>query len=113
MILEEPRGFPVPIPELLFQFSKSYNPSIVCLFMSPELEDVSRWLMQVLYDNYDRYVSSRDLSVHLEVDETQVLEGLNHLIESDLVESQNSGYRLSGKGYSVAYQRVTSFCPHL
>ncbi len=71
--------------------------------------------MQLLYDNYEggKYVSVSSLAVALELDETRVIEGLSHLKQGDLVDQDGSGYRLSEKGYSVAYQRASSYCPHL
>lgn len=81
--------------------------------MNPE--EVGRWLMQILYDNYDteKYVPVTSLSKVIELDETEITTGLNHLMDSDLVENKGTGYKLSLKGYEVAHQRVTSFCPHL
>jgi len=81
--------------------------------MNPE--EVGRWLIQILYDNYDteKYVPVASLSKVIELSESMLIEGLNHLIESGLVENSETGYKLSLKGYEVAHQRVTSFCPHL
>jgi predicted transcriptional regulator len=95
--------------------SKSYNPLNYCIPVSTELEEAGRWLLQLLYDNYDsgKYVSSSSISDALEIDEASILDGLNKLIEAQLVDSRDTGYRLSEKGYTVVYQRATSFCPHL
>ena len=81
--------------------------------MSPE--EVGRWLIQILYDNYDteKYIPASSISTAIELEESQIIDGLNRLMESELVEKQDSGYKLSSKGFEVAYQRVTSFCPHL
>lgn len=81
--------------------------------MSPESETVGRWLLQLLYENYDNYASGSDLSVLLEIDECSVIDRLNHLVESELVEQKDEKYRLSDKGYRTIHQRFTSFCPHL
>jgi predicted transcriptional regulator len=81
--------------------------------VSSEQENLGRWLLQLLYDNYDNYVEGREISKYLEIDEPSVLEVLDNMVQSDLVESSGSKYRLSEKGYMVAFQRVTSFCPHL
>jgi predicted transcriptional regulator len=80
-----------------------------------ELEETGRVLLQVLYENYDsgKYYPSDRLSDALEIDETAVQASLDKLTESDLLMKTGEGYRLSEKGYSVAYQRATSFCPHL
>lgn len=81
--------------------------------MNPE--DIGRWLIQILYDNYDgeRFISSRNLSEVLELDESTVMNELKHLMGSNLVDTNGCGYMLSLKGYEIAHQRVTSFCPHL
>ena len=81
--------------------------------MNPE--ELGRWLIQILYDNYDteKYIPASSISPVIELEEAMIVEGLNHLMESELVEKQDSGYKLSPKGYDVAHQRVTSFCPHL
>jgi RIO-like serine/threonine protein kinase len=78
-------------------------------------EDLGRWLIQILYHNYDteRYIPVNSLSTVIELEEAKILEGLSHLMESELVEKHGSGYKLSLKGYEVAHQRVTSYCPHL
>ena len=83
--------------------------------MSTELEEVGRWLIQVLYDNYNngKSVSASGLADVLELDELIILDSLRHLIEAELVYQQVSAYRLSEKGYTVAYQRASSYCPHL
>ena len=81
--------------------------------MNPE--EVGRWLLQILYDNYDteKYVKLSSLSKVIELDESEITTGLNHLMASELVENNDTGYKLSLKGYEVAHQRLTSFCPHL
>ena len=101
------------IPRL--SLSKPFNQLRICISVSSELDEVGSWLMQLLYDNYDsgKFVSSSSLAGALELDESMVIEGLSHLIEADLVDQDGSGYRLSEKGYSVAYQRASSYCPHL
>lgn len=78
-------------------------------------EDIGRWLIQILYDNYngERYISAQSLSKALGLDELVVIDKLKHLMESNLVNTNGCGYMLSLKGYEVAHQRVTSFCPHL
>ena len=78
-------------------------------------EDLSRWLIQILYDNYDgeRYISAQSLSKALRLDEAVVIDGLKHLMGSNLVVTNGCGYMLSLKGYEITHQRVTSFCPHL
>jgi Mn-dependent DtxR family transcriptional regulator len=81
--------------------------------VSTPVEDVERWLMQVLYDNYDNFASSGDISILLDINESSIIEGLNKLIEAELVETEDSVYRLTEKGYQAANQRVTSFCPYL
>jgi predicted transcriptional regulator len=83
--------------------------------MSLELEETGRVLLQVLYDNYDseKYYPSDSLSDALEIDETAIQVSLDKLTDSELVLKNEKGFRLSEKGYSVAYQRATSFCPHL
>ncbi len=80
--------------------------------MSTETE-IGRWLLQTLYDNYDNYASSRDIAILLSIDESSAINGLNRLIDTGMVEAKESKYRLTDKGYQVAYQRATSFCPHL
>ncbi|RLI03957.1 hypothetical protein DRO31_00415 [Candidatus Bathyarchaeota archaeon] len=114
-ILEEPRGHPVPEMEPLFQFSKSYNLLIQWVPMAIELEEIGRNLLHVLYDNYDsgKYYTSSVLSNALELDEPIVQHSLDTLSDSELLLNTDKGYRLSEKGYSVAYQRATSYCPHL
>ena len=79
------------------------------------MEDVGRYLLQVLYDNYDsgKYYPSNSLSDVLEIDETMVQTSLDKLTAIELLMKTDEGYKLSEKGYRVAYQRVTSFCPHL
>ena len=59
--------------------------------------------MQVLYDNYDKFVECSEISKYLEVDEPSVVEELNNLVQAELAESSGSKYRLSEKGYRVAY----------
>lgn len=83
--------------------------------MSMELEETRRVLLQVLYDNYDngKYYPSDNLSDALEIDKKAVQASLDKLTASDLLMKTAEGYRLSEKGYNVAYQRATSFCPHL
>ncbi len=83
--------------------------------MGIDLENAGSWLLQILYDNHDKGkpVQSISISEALEIDETIVVEGLKKLIEAQLVESSDNGYRLSEKGYTAAVQRATSFCPHL
>lgn len=81
--------------------------------MDTDLENAGSWLLQILYDNYDKPVHSSSISTVLEVDEATVVEGLNELIKAQLVEREEAGYRLSEKGYTVAVQRATSYCPHL
>lgn len=81
--------------------------------MNSEQDDLGRWLMQVLYDNYDNYVEGREISKYLEVDEPSVIEELDRMVQTNMVESSGSRYRLSEEGYRIAYQRTTSFCPHL
>jgi len=78
-------------------------------------EEVGRWLIQILYDNYngERYISAQILSKALRLDKAVVINGLKHLMGSNLVDTNGCGYMLSLKGYEVAHQRVTSFCPHL
>ena len=78
-------------------------------------EEVGRWLLQILYDNYDgeRFISAKSLSKVIGLDESAVNNGLKLLMKSNLVETNGRGYMLSLKGYEVAHQRVTSFCPHL
>ena len=78
-------------------------------------EDIGRWLIQILYDNYngERYISAQSLSKALGIDESIVTDELKHLTKSNLVETNGCGYMLSLNGYEVAHQRVTSFCPHL
>jgi Mn-dependent DtxR family transcriptional regulator len=80
-----------------------------------DLENADGWLLQILYNNYDRgkFISSKSISSVLDMDEVIVIEGLNKLIEAQLVNSQDKGYRLSEKGYFVIYQREASYCPHL
>jgi len=93
--------------------SKFYNPLIVSFIVSSE--DVGRWLIQILYDNYngERFISALSLSKALGIDESVVIDELKHLMKSNLVETNGCGYMLSLKGYEIAHQRVTSFCPHL
>ena len=81
--------------------------------MNPE--EVGRWLIQILYDNYDgeRFISAQSLSEVLGLDESAVMNELKHLMGTNLVDTNGCGYMLSLKGYEVAHQRVTSFCPHL
>ena len=83
--------------------------------MSTELDEVGKWLIQILYNNWDseKYVSSNNISSILEFDELKVVNCLNQLIESELVEREGSGYKLSEKGYAVVFQRDSSYCPHL
>lgn len=83
--------------------------------MDSVLEDVGRCLLQVLYENYDsgKHYSSTSLSTALDIPESKVQVSLDKLVEVELINESDEGYRLSEKGYSVAYQRVTSFCPHL
>ena len=81
--------------------------------MNSEQDDLGRWLMQVLYDNYDNYVEGSEISKYLEVEEPSVIDELEGMVRSNLVESSGSKYRLSEEGYRIAYQRTTSFCPHL
>ena len=78
-------------------------------------EEVGRWLIQIFYDNYygERYISAQSLSEALGIDESMILDELKHLMESNLVDTNGCGYMLSLKGYEVAHQRVSSFCPHL
>ena len=81
--------------------------------MNPE--EVGRWLIQILYDNYngERYISAQILSKALRLNKAVVINELKHLMGSNLVDTNGCGYMLSLKGYEVAHQRVTSFCPHL
>ena len=78
-------------------------------------EDLGRWLIQILYDNYDgeRFISAQSLSEVLGLEKSAVKNELKHLMDSNLVDTNGCGYMLSLKGYEVAHQRVTSFCPHL
>ena len=78
-------------------------------------EDLSRWLIQILYDNYDgeRFISAQSLSEVLGLEKSAVKNELKHLMDSNLVDTNGCGHMLSLKGYEVAHQRVTSFCPHL
>ena len=69
--------------------------------------------MQVLYDNYDKYIESSDISNYLKIDESSVIKELDNMVLTKLVESNGSKYKLSEKGYKVAYQRSSSYCPHL
>jgi RIO-like serine/threonine protein kinase len=83
--------------------------------VSPKQEEVKRWLIQALYQDYEKenYISSSKLSIILEIDELLVINGLSQLVESNLVDKDALGYKLSENGYSVAFQRDTSYCPHL
>ena len=83
--------------------------------MAVELEEVGRYILHVLYDNYDsgKYYPSNILSDALEFDETIVQQSLDKLTTSELLHKTSEGYRLSEKGYSVTYQRDTSYCPRL
>jgi len=83
--------------------------------MAIELEEVGRNLMHVLYNNYDsgKFYTSSVLSNALELDEPLVQRSLDILSDSELLLNTDEGYRLSEKGYGVAYQRATSYCPHL
>ena len=95
--------------------SKSYNLLIRCLSVTTDQENAGSWLLQILYDNYDsgKHVSSSSIAGVLEIDKATVIEGLSSLMEAGLVDSSETGYRLSEKGYMIAVQRATSFCPHL
>lgn len=86
---------------------------MVSILVNPE--EVGRWLIQILYDNYDgeRFISAQSLSEVLGLDESAVMNELKHLMGTNLVDTNGCGYMLSLKGYEVAHQRVTSFCPHL
>lgn len=83
--------------------------------MKIQRENAGRFLLQVLYDNYGKgkHYSSETLAHALEMEETLVQETLDRLVDTGLITEEETGYRLSEKGYSVAYQRATSFCPHL
>lgn len=78
-------------------------------------EEIGTWLIQILYDNYDgeRFIKPKNISKVLDLDESKILDGLKQLMASNLVDTNGCGYMLSLKGYEVAHQRVTSFCPHL
>ena len=83
--------------------------------MAVELEEIGRYLLQVLYDNYDsgKYYLSSVLSDALEIDIVIVQRSLDKLSDSELLHKSDEGYRLSEKGYSLTYQRATSYCPNL
>lgn len=83
--------------------------------MAVELEEVARYILNILYDNYDRgkYYPTNVLSDSLEIDEAIIQQSLDKLSESELLHKTDKGYRLSEKGFSVTYQRSTSYCPHL
>lgn len=83
--------------------------------MSSELEEIRRFLLQVLYDDYgkNRHISSASIALALELDESLITDGLDFLVNSGLVDRENSGFRLSKKGFTVTHQRNTSYCPHL
>jgi Mn-dependent DtxR family transcriptional regulator len=79
------------------------------------LEEVGRYILRVLYDNYDsgKYYQSSVISDALEIDEALVQPSLDKMTDKELLLKSEEGYRLSEKGYSVTYQRATSYCPHL
>lgn len=83
--------------------------------MAEELEEVGRYILRVLYDNYDsgKYYQSSIISDALELDENIVRQSLDKMTDKELLLKTEEGYRLSEKGYSVTYQRATSYCPHL
>ena len=83
--------------------------------MAMELEEVGRYILHVLYDNYDsgKYYPSSVISDVLELDEPLVQQSLDKMTDKELLLRSDEGYRLSEKGYSVTYQRATSYCPHL
>ena len=83
--------------------------------MAVELEEVGRYILHLLYDNYDsgEYYPSSVISDALELDEALVQALLEKMTDTELLLKSNKGYRLSEKGYSVTYQRATSYCPHL
>lgn len=83
--------------------------------MAVELEEVGRYILNVLYDHYDggKYYPTDVLSDVLEFDEAIVKQSLDKLSDLELLHKTDKGYRLSEKGYSVTYQRSTSYCPHL
>ena len=72
-------------------------------------------VLQTLYVNRERapgYPASR-LAEALEFDLGEVEAGLEEMAEKGLVERVPEGYRISEKGYSLVYQRESSYCPHL
>ena len=83
--------------------------------VNPEINEVCMGLLQTLYVNRDRapgFPASR-LAQALDFDNDEVETGLDEMTSSGLVERVNEGYRISEKGYSMVYQRETSYCPHL
>ncbi len=83
--------------------------------MSPVVQEVEEILLRVLYSNKDRapgFPSAR-LAKALGFEEGKVVEGLTNLADKELVEQVPEGYRISEKGYAIANQRETSYCPHL
>jgi Mn-dependent DtxR family transcriptional regulator len=83
--------------------------------VNPEVNEVCMGVLQTLYVNRERapgFPASR-LAEALEFDPGEVDVGLEVMAEKGLVERVPEGYRITEKGYSMVYQRESSYCPHL
>jgi RIO-like serine/threonine protein kinase len=83
--------------------------------VNSEVDKVCTGILQTLYVNRKRtqgYPASI-LAEALELDEGEVEAGLEEMAEKGLVERVPEGFRISEKGYSVVYQRESSYCPYL
>ena len=80
-----------------------------------ELDEICRWVLQLLYDDFhnQRYVTIKSIAIALEYDEEKVSSEIERLVDHGLILVKESGYRLSEYGYMAVRQRYTSFCPYL
>ena len=83
--------------------------------MSLEQDKLGNWILQILHNDYskNRYLPLSSIALLLEFSNEEISRGLERLTKAGLIESSDSGYRLSEQGYNLTFQRQTSFCPHL
>ena len=83
--------------------------------MNLEQDKLGNWILQILHNDYskNRYLPLSSIALMLELSNEETSSGLERLTKDELIESNDSGYRLSEKGYNITFQRQTSYCPHL
>lgn len=83
--------------------------------MEARREEIRRYLLHLLYKDFskNRYISYSSIATALELKESVVTFELDVLVDIGLVDTKESGVRLSQKGLTLIHQRVSSYCPHI